>query len=282
MRLAVCLGVLAIVIGCGRLKPPTLEVDTMPKETDFSLFRPQWAEGVTWRIICARAYQAPVPKLAPDPNKAPTATEWQATKKARADLLSEGKLPSMELEALNGYTLWNEYQFNAQRIQEEGISRIVVTMSYIGFHGIPDGVLVQNGLQTPTSPVPKLRYFFEIDGVLQRIENCEDAHVLRVDGQPAIWDWDMLPFPAGFPSFKASIVDATVRAEPGSCSQSVSFQASEATIWIGRQLRDLRPPSARPGSEFEIQKWRAGEPWWFEAAVVRDGETCLLARRLKL
>lgn len=274
------LGSLALAAGCGEPAPARREM-TMADGTNLRSLRPTWKTGESWEVICALPEQDPEPMAAPSPAELPTATEVQSRRKARAMLVASGKLPPAKLETRGGHVLWRKYRMAVVAVTEGRATLQGVSVSWTGYHGVPEAVLKEQGLRVPSPPQEVLLYVFRPDGALARIEDRRGGGTLAVDGEPALPGWGDPPFPGGFPSFRAPVVDAGPSPRPGACSQVAEAPARGACVRLSRLIGDIRPPSDRPGSRFEVQTWLPGDRWWSEATAVQDGEVHATAKMLR-
>jgi hypothetical protein len=251
----------------------------MPEVEDLQSIRPAFKEGDEWFIICAEEQQ--LPRRREELKEYPSAEDLDAMAKAREEALSKGRLPQVKLQSVGGHTLWHKYRFFVEKHKEGGAVFLAVTVTYVGYHGVPQSVLEEFHLKRIASPEKKLRYIFDKNGNLSKLEWYDKKEIISVNGNPVVLDWDFMEFPAGFPSFQVTIFDSNTNPQTEACSQVAKMSNGIATVWLAKNLADIHPPSSDPGAEFEVQKWRKSDQWWHEAYVVRDGDVTLLARMLE-
>lgn len=248
----------------------------MAEQNSINTIQPNIKEGDSWFMICAEEEQLPCPKSEPKDEELLPIEVHEAAIKRRHQAIAEGKLPETTLQSLDGYTVWRKYHFMVERSIKGKNSGLTVSVAFVGYHEVPSHILEKYNLPVCAEPQSKLRYFFDQHGALSEVTIAETNETILINGRTMLLDWDVILFPAGFPS-------SFVIPEDNSRGfvQAVRVDQGFVKVWLGNALDEIDPPQSDPGIEYEIQYWHKGAKWWDEAYVVRDGYVTLTARTIQ-
>jgi len=257
-----------------------LESNAMQNNVQIELPRPILKNGDSWFIICALSQQLPLKKE--KLKKYRPLEDIEAEVAQRKQALSYGNLPpDVKLQSLGGHTLWRKFACMVKQNHETGGAMYRVTVTNVGFYGVSDDILSKHGLKASVTPKSILVYYFSNKGMLLQVDLLDGKGPIRIEDGAFLCNWDDTEFPASIPDFRRATVDRGEKVESWAGSQAVRIDRTEATIWLSRNLYDIRPVKNIPGVDYEVQKWSSSGQWWNEAFVVRDGRVDLVAKKMQ-